>query len=171
MKDWVEASTTTPFHLKWIPDVHSWIHNSVEMIYWSGQTFVEQGFTLTNFRCHLNSKRISPYARVDKDENILCYAEIVRTPKLGFVNLCRVIVRPDLRGKGLGKTFCKSLIDQSILMNGYRSIRLNVLECNQPAISCYQSLGFKISQRLPHARQIKNETYNVVVMTKSLEIK
>jgi ribosomal protein S18 acetylase RimI-like enzyme len=171
MKDWVEASTTTPFHLKWIPDVYSWVQNSVEMIYWSGQTFVEQGFTLTNFRSHLNSKRVFPYARVDKNENILCYAEIVKTQNLGFINLCRVIVRPDLRGKGLGKTFCKSLIDQSILMNGYRSIRLNVLECNQPAILCYQSLGFKISQRLPHARQIKNETYNVVVMTKSLEIK
>ena len=171
MKDWVEASTTTPFHPKWIPDVHSWIQNSVEMIYWSGQTFLEQGFTLTNFKSHLNSKRILPYARVDKNENILCYAEIVRTQKLGFVNLCRVIVRPDLRGKGLGKTFCKSLMDQAILMNGYRSIRLNVLECNQPAISCYQSLGFKISQRLPQARQIKNASYDVVVMTKSLEIK
>ena len=171
MKDWGEASTTTPFQLKWIPDVHSWIQNSVEMIYWSGQTFVEKGFTLTNFRSHLNSKRILPYARVDKNENVLCYAEIVKTQNLGFLNLCRVIVRPDLRGKGLGKTFCKSLIDQAILMNRYRSIRLNVLECNQPAISCYQSLGFKISQRSPHARQIKNETYNVVVMTKSLEIK
>ena len=171
MKDWVEASTTTPFHLKWIPDVHSWIQNSVEMIYWSGQTFLEQGFTETEFKNHLNSKRILPYARVDKNENILCYAEIVKTQNLGFLNLCRVIVRPDLRGKGLGKTFCKSLMDQAILMNGYRSIRLNVLECNQPAISCYQSLGFKISQRLPQTRQIKNASYDVVVMTKSLEIK
>ena len=50
MKDWGEASTTTPFHLKWIPDVYSWIQNSLEMIYWSGQTFIEQGFTLTNFK-------------------------------------------------------------------------------------------------------------------------
>ena len=171
MKDWTEASTTKPFLLKWIPDVYNWIQNSVEMIYWSGETFVDQGFTLTNFKSHLDSKRILPYARVDKDENILCYAEIVRTQKLGFVNLCRVIVRPDLRGKGLGKTFCKSLMDQPILMNGYRWIRLNVLECNQPAISCYQSLGFKISQRLPHPRQIKNKTYDVFVMTKSLGIK
>ena len=102
---------------------------------------------------------------------ILCYAEIVKTQNLAFLNLCRVIVRPDLRGKGLGKTFCKSLIDQVILTNRYRSIQLNVLECNQPAISCYQSLGFKISQRFPYARQIKNEAYDVVVMTKSLEIK
>jgi RimJ/RimL family protein N-acetyltransferase len=171
MKDWTEASTTIPFELKWVPDVYSWIQNSVEMIYWSGQTFLDQGFTLTNFKSHLNSKRIIPYARVDKDENILCYAEIVQTQKLGFINLCRVIVRPDLRGKGLGKIFCRSLIDHTILIHKYHSIQLNVLECNQPAISCYQSLGFKISQRLPHARQIKNTTYDVVVMTKSLELK
>ncbi|NDH15826.1 MAG: hypothetical protein EBY48_01840 [Opitutae bacterium] len=138
MKHLLEASITTSFNNKWIPDVYSWIKSFDEMIYWSGQTFLDQGFSLTNFTNHINSDRILPYARV-----------------------CP-------RGKGLGKIFCKSLMDQVSLLDGFHSVRLNVLESNQTAISCYHSLGFKISQRLPNARQIKNKTYGVVVMTKDL---
>ena len=168
MKHLLEASITTSFNNKWIPDVYSWIKSFDEMIYWSGQTFLDQGFSLTNFTNHINSDRILPYARVCPNQKILCYAEIVPNPRLGCINLCRVIVKPDLRGKGLGKIFCKSLMDQVSLLDGFHSVRLNVLESNQTAISCYHSLGFKISQRLPNARQIKNKTYGVVVMTKDL---
>lgn len=169
MKDLIIESTTVQFTPKWIPDVYDWIKNMEELLYWSGNTFLKNGFSIKSFKDHLTQKKIMPYARVDGQQNILAYGEIVRHQNSQHANLCRIIVRPTLRKKGIGTAFCKSLIDESAKTKAFQSIGLNVLECNLPAVACYHSLGFKIIRRILGARKIEGKAYDLVVMSKNIE--
>jgi len=107
---------------------------------------------------------------LDEEGKLLVYGEIVKKPNCNRLNFCRIIVRPDQRHKGYGKKFCQSLIEISQKSGNYKSIRLNVLSNNKPAISCYSSLGFEIVGRLPNARKIDNKSHDLMIMSLKLSL-
>ena len=59
----------------------------------------------------------------------------------GLAHLLKVLVLPDWRGKGLGKSFLKSSLDFFVKNNLYR-FYLEVEENNFSAVRTYESLGF-----------------------------
>lgn len=62
----------------------------------------------------------------------------------------RLYIRPEYRGKGIGKTLSKEVINQA-QEKGYKSMRLDTLPFMKEAITLYISLGF---------REIKPYRYN-----------
>ena len=84
-----------------------------------------------------------------------------RSARLG-----RVLVGPeDLRGKGMGRQFV-----QLALIVAFEKLRLHrvdlfVFDFNQPAICCYEGLGFQHEGVFREARKHGNTYWNVCVMS------
>jgi len=62
--------------------------------------------------------------------------------------LCNIVVRPEFRGMGLGRSLLEWVIEQGVL-RGINRILLEVRESNYVAINLYYSLGFQEVGRRP----------------------
>ncbi|MAE53007.1 MAG: hypothetical protein CMI20_02725 [Opitutae bacterium] len=158
-----------PFSPVLTPTLCRWIRNIDDLVYWSGNTFAGKKFSEQTFLQHLRNKDISPFASLDVNGNLLAYGEIVRKINENRLHLCRIIVDPQKRGQGLGKRFCKLLIEKPRSTGSYKRIMINVLSENKPAIACYSSLGFQKIGLRPKARRIGNRMLDLVIMSKNLE--
>ena len=144
----------------------SWIRNEVELAVWSGNTF-RKGFSVRRIIEHLGRKDLHSFAWLDDKENLLCYADLVREKK-GVGILCRVIVHPERRGRGVGKAFCGELLSWAGNEGGFRKIHLNTFRRNKAATACYEALGFRTTLVKPRSRKVGGEWQDLVVM--SLEL-
>lgn len=144
----------------------SWIRNEKELASWSGNTF-RKGFSSERMREHLKRKDLHSFAQLDKDGNLLCYADIVRGKESTGI-LCRVIVHPNRRRQGLGKAFCKDLLTWAKEEGDYRKIHLNTFGRNTAALSCYKALGFRPVFVKPKCRKVDGEWQDLVIMSLDL---
>jgi ribosomal-protein-alanine N-acetyltransferase len=61
----------------------------------------------------------------------------------GRAHLARVIVRPDARGRGLGHTIVRALVERA--RGEARMISLNVYAFNATALRVYEAAGFRVA--------------------------
>ncbi|MFH1941643.1 MAG: GNAT family N-acetyltransferase [bacterium] len=54
----------------------------------------------------------------------------------------RMYVRPDFRGRGIGRGMAELLIEEARKI-GYKTMRLDTIDSTREAISLYRSLGFR----------------------------
>ncbi len=145
-------SPLVPFQKSWTPEILSWVSSPTDLVLWSGSTF-PKGLSISLFLRHLQRSDLNAIAQLDPTGKLLCYGEVVRMSP-SRCSFCRIIVRPDSRGLGVGKAFCQQLLDWCILERGYTEVILNTLGNNQKALSCYQSIGFTITSRKKKARMV-----------------
>lgn len=62
------------------------------------------------------------------------------------VHLARLIVAPEARGQGLGRTLCERLMECAVARHAPRAFTLNVYVRNTAAVALYRSLGFEPAQ-------------------------
>ena len=159
-------SSLSPVGKEEVNTLVSWIRNEEDLSLWSGNTF-RDGFSAHKMRLHLNRTDLDSFASLDKKRKLLCYADIVRKEKRTCV-LCRVIVHPDHRRQGLGKAFCKDLLNWAKDSGRYSRIHLNTFGHNKAALTCYESLGFQTVKVEPKCRKVGGQLRDLVVMAKSL---
>lgn len=78
--------------------------------------------------CYFNSK-VAGCVALKKLENDIC-------------EMKRLFVKPEFRGKGLGKLLSTKIIEVAIDI-GYATMRLDTLASLKEAVALYKSLGFK----------------------------
>jgi RimJ/RimL family protein N-acetyltransferase len=85
-----------------------------------------------------------------------------RTAKTG--NIGSVLVFSKFRNMGLGKEIVKEIMKLGFYDKNLNELRLGVFDFNSPAIRCYRKIGFKDYDFEKNAREIENESWNLVRM-------
>lgn len=75
--------------------------------------------------------------------------------RLGFV-----IVDNEIRGKGYGKQLIKEAIKYAKERLKAKEINLGVFVCNENAIKCYESTGFKVVNIVKNTYQFYDEQWD-----------
>ncbi|MFE5517252.1 GNAT family N-acetyltransferase [Streptomyces virginiae] len=76
-----------------------------------------------------------------QDERVVGYGELWFDAEEDEVELARIIVAPDARGKGLGRLLVRGLLAQAAAA-GHHDIFLRVHPDNATALRCYRAAGF-----------------------------
>jgi RimJ/RimL family protein N-acetyltransferase len=148
-----------------ISELLSWIQNEEEKQFWSGNTF-QNGLNPKIFAIHLQRKDITSLCFLGPRKPLIAYGEIV-FPSLRKGVLCRVIINPNSRKKGIGKIFISQLLDWAFQEKSLQRVTLNTFGHNHPARKCYQSLGFKEVALKEKFRRVENQWRDLVIMEKT----
>ena len=143
--------------------VLSWIQSEKDRVLWSGNSFREK-LNQIRFNDHLKRKDLFAFQLLDSTGFIQAYGEIV-IQAIDRASLCRILVHPKMRGKGLGKFFCKRLILEIKDWDVIREISLNTLTSNKPALACYKSLGFRSEAIKEKCRRIGDTWHDLIFMS------
>jgi RimJ/RimL family protein N-acetyltransferase len=141
----------------------SWIQNERDRVLWSGNSFSED-LDQNRLKVHLRRKDLFAFQLLDSQKNIQAYGEIV-IQAINRATLCRILVNPKMRGKGLGQFFCQKLILEIKEWGVVKEISLNTLNCNKPALACYKNLGFSIEAIKKKGRRIGDEWHDLIFMS------
>jgi RimJ/RimL family protein N-acetyltransferase len=84
-----------------------------------------------------------PWVMLDADNAMVGYGEIWLDPAEDEVEVARLIIDPQLRGRGLGKRMTQ-LLTAKALETGLATTMLRVMPDNDIAINCYLRCGFEL---------------------------
>jgi ribosomal protein S18 acetylase RimI-like enzyme len=85
---------------------------------------------------------VRPWLMLDADGEPVAYGELWVDDEEDEVELARLIVAPDLRGRGLGKRLTWALMSNAA-ETGMATTMLRVMPDNAVAIGCYRACGFE----------------------------
>jgi RimJ/RimL family protein N-acetyltransferase len=147
-----------------------WITSPEMLIQWAGPT--QFTFPLSREQLELysrGSEGATPIRKVftarDSSGDVLGHIEL---GALDFANqsgtLCRVLIAPPLRGRGLSVPMVQEALRIGFDEMGLRRIELRVYSFNAPAIKSYLRTGFVQEGVLRRALKIGTEYWDTVLM-------
>jgi putative acetyltransferase len=77
---------------------------------------------------------------IENDNPIGCVG--LRKFKEGVCEMKRLYLRPEARGKGIGRVLANKIVDKAKEL-GYKKMQLDTIETMKEAIALYKSMGFK----------------------------
>lgn len=141
-----------------------------ELVQWAGPASFQHPLTVGPFVRHLaqaDGQPASPriFTAVDTDGQAVGHAEIALIQlDHASASLCRVLVYPAHRGRGL----CRPLVTEALRVGfediGLRRIDLRVYAFNQAAIRCYRQVGFVQEGMLRQSQKVGGELWDTVRM-------
>lgn len=88
----------------------------------------------------------------------------------GWAVVGRVLIGPpELRCRGLGEAMVRAVVALAFDRLVLRHLRLHVYDFNEPAIACYQRVGFRIDEYVPERVVVGEERWGWFTMTLSAE--
>jgi len=149
-------------------EIIKWIKDEQALRLWSADGYGAYPITAedinNNYDECITLGNFYPMTLVDKDK-IIGHI-ILRNPNSNkdIVRLGFIIVNPDLRGKGYGKTLIQEAIKYAKITLNAKEINLGVFENNESAYRCYKSVGFTEIRTDKNVFQFKDESWNCVEM-------
>lgn len=132
-----------PFHRDDAPFIVSWVSNREALRLLSPST--EPPLTTGKLLCWSRVGGAAFVARPPSAKSPIAYGELNAVE--GIVDrlwLGHVILRPDLRGRGLGTRFVRALMGHAFSVRRAAKVELIVFPENERAIDCYRRVGFRL---------------------------
>ena len=149
-------------------EIIKWFKDELSFRLWSADRYGDYPIKAedinNNYNEYMALGNFYPMTLVDK-EKIIGHL-ILRNPDYNkdIVRLGFIIVNPDLRGKGYGKTLIKEAIKYAKNTLNAKEINLGVFEKNESAYHCYKSVGFKEIRTDKNVFIFQNESWNCIEM-------
>lgn len=134
--------------MRWFPDAHA-----VDI--WGGPKF-RYPFDRKTFYEDCRWREFSNYRLSAPDGSLVAYGQL--GDRYDRAHLARLIVKPAMRGQGLGRKLIEMMIDVARNEQNFSKIALFVYRDNEPARECYRSLGFEI-QAYPEKAPMKDRCF------------
>lgn len=140
-------------------ELMSWFSSEDELNLWSGPNF-RYPFDLSSFKSDLKLDTLKSFSLISNEGDFLAFGQYYL--RLGMCHLGRLVVNPNLRGKGIASHLIKqlSIFGKSDLRTD--SCSLFVLGHNESAIQAYTKLGFSMVE-YPEEIPLKNCFYMVQI--------
>jgi RimJ/RimL family protein N-acetyltransferase len=162
--------TLRPFSPPDIPRLLGWIDSFESLVQWAGPVQFTFPLTAEQFYEYLKDCRgenPSRHAFVALDDRNTEYGHIELgsvNPGNGTASLCRVLVSPDARGKGLSLPMVQQALRFGFQDLGLRRIDLRVFSFNTAAIRCYEKAGFVREGLLRKSQKVGEQYWDTVLM-------
>jgi ribosomal protein S18 acetylase RimI-like enzyme len=140
-----------------IIELMSWFSNEQELMNWSGPNF-RYPFDLSSFMVDLKLSTLSSFSLVSIESELLAFGQYYN--RLEKCHLGRLIVNPNLRGKGIAAELMQKISNLGINDLKVKECSLFVLEHNTSAIKSYGKFGFLVVD-YPEKMPLKNCLYMV----------
>ena len=121
---------------KWFPDRES-------TYFWAGPG-LDFPFTIESFLHCIRWQEMPSYSLYNAEKCFAGFGQYYK--KSDRCHLARLVISPDLRGKGYGQWFFPRLVEIGMQDLAVNEASLFVLRNNPIAIGCYLALGFKVEQ-------------------------
>lgn len=118
----------------------SWFPTERSVQIWGGPNF-RYPFTPESFQEDVRWREIDSYCLLDAGGNMLAFGQIYE--RHGRINLARLVVSPEQRGRGIGRQFILLLLHQGRASFALQEFSLFVYKDNYVAKACYVGLGFE----------------------------
>lgn len=144
--DWILRRSTVDD----IEPLMSWFPGQKEIEIWGGPEF-RFPFTRASFLQDMQWSRLDAFSLQGPGEEFAAFGQLYE--RQGRTHLARLVVRPELRGLGVGKRLIGLLIIEARERYGSTEFSLFVFRGNKPAYECYKSMGFELSEyprNMPH---------------------
>jgi RimJ/RimL family protein N-acetyltransferase len=86
----------------------------------------------------------------------------------GIGNIGSVLVFEEFRKRGFGAEIIREIVNVGFHDKNLNELRLNVFDFNLPAIGCYKKIGFKEFSFENNAREVENESWNLIYLSKTI---
>lgn len=144
----------------------NWISTEEFNYLWGGPIY-EYPLTEQQIITHVTRPEVTPFILRHGDKNI-GYIELLQESQTTY-RLCRVLIGDKAqRGKGYGKVLVELAIDHAKSVLDAKKVNLAVFGHNKRAITCYQSLGFKVTNEETDLRIFNDQNWTLLYMTKGL---
>jgi RimJ/RimL family protein N-acetyltransferase len=152
--------------------VSTWLPDERAMLQWAGPTF-RHPLNEDQWRDHLAPGLRTPplllaYEGRDMESGrMMAYGEIAQINyQAPSAVLCRLMVDPGSRGRGLGLALVEALAHKGFGELGFHRLELRVYDFNQAAIRCYERAGFVKEGRLRETTRFGTEYWDAWVMSR-----
>jgi ribosomal protein S18 acetylase RimI-like enzyme len=124
----------------------NWFTSADAVTTWGGPKF-RHPFTPQSFRRDCHWPDMASFSLWSPDREFTAFGQLYE--RNGHINLARLVVKPQRRGQGIGRTLIRELMNVGRELLPLDSYSLFVYRNNEAALRCYQSLGFEIQDYPP----------------------
>ena len=162
--------TLRPFTENDFDRLIGWIDSEAHMVQWAGAVQFTYPLTRPQLEAYLlDAARTPPlryvFTAVDAEGNPCGHIELGAVNRANeTASLCRVLVAPGARGKGLSAPMVRNVLRMGFEGLHLRRIELRVFGFNSAAISSYLRAGFVREGLLRKSQKVGNEYWDTILM-------
>ncbi len=138
-----------------IAELMTWFPDAAAVDIWSGPRF-RFPFSAVTFAEDCRWNEFSSFRLEDESARLLAFGQI--SERHDRAHLARLIVRPSMRGAGVGRSLVTALVERARRLYDFEQCGLFAYRHNTAALRCYRSVGFEIT-RYPDDAPMRDRCY------------